>query len=101
MTGDMEAWDKLGCVRKMHGEPDGPLSDCGLAVVYACAMPSLSCLPQGRQWWRDAHLLPQPAVTVAEALQAGAANPAALLAQGAVAAFLHPLWQQHVVQEWR
>lgn len=56
---------------------------------------------QGCLWWRDAHLLPQPAPTVAAAVQEGSANPAALLTQAAVSAFLHPLWQQRVVGEWR
>lgn len=56
---------------------------------------------EGRLWWRDAHLLPQPATTVAAAMQEGAANPAALLAHAAVNAFLHPLWQQRMVGEWR
>lgn len=58
-------------------------------------------LMQGRLWWRDAHLLPQPAATVAAALEAGAANPAALVALAAVHAFLHPLWQRSVVADWR
>lgn len=56
---------------------------------------------QGRLWWRDAHLLPQPSATVVAALQAGAASPAALLALAAVNAFLHPLWQRRVVADWR
>ncbi len=61
----------------------------------------LLCLLKGRLWWRDAHLLPQPAATVAAALQEGAANPCAVLAHAAVNAFLHPLWQQRMVAEWR
>ncbi|KAL4425787.1 hypothetical protein ABPG75_009803 [Micractinium tetrahymenae] len=56
---------------------------------------------EGRLWWRDAHLLPQPAATMAPALQEGAANPSALLAYAAVNASLHPLWQQRMVAEWR
>lgn len=56
---------------------------------------------QGRLWWRDAHLLPQPAVTVAAALRSGTASPAALLALAAVNAFLRPLWQQQLVADWR
>lgn len=56
---------------------------------------------RGRLWWRDAHLLPQPAATVAAALQDGGASPDALLALAAVNAFIHPLWLAQVVQEWR
>lgn len=56
---------------------------------------------RGRLWWRDAHLLPQTADTVEAALQAGAGSPAALVALAAVNAFLHPLWQRKIVQDWR
>jgi len=56
---------------------------------------------QGRLWWRDAHLLPQPADTVTAALQTGSADPAVVLALAAVNAFLHPLWQRQAVQQWR
>ena len=58
-------------------------------------------LLQGRLWWRDAHLLPQTTDTIEAAVEAGGASPAALLALAAVHAFLHPLWQRRVVQEWR
>ncbi|KAL4445814.1 hypothetical protein ABPG77_009013 [Micractinium sp. CCAP 211/92] len=67
-----------------------------LAVYRQCCT-----VLEGRLWWRDAHLLPQPAATVAAALQEGAANPCAVLAHAAVNAFLHPLWQQRMVAEWR
>ena len=56
---------------------------------------------QGRLWWRDAHLLSQPAGIVSSSTNSEAAHPAALVALAAVEAFLHPLWQQHVVDEWR
>jgi len=62
---------------------------------------SVCVLVQARLWWRDAHLLPQPAATVLVALQEGVASPAALLALATVNAFLHPLWQQRVVADWR
>lgn len=58
-------------------------------------------LLEGRLWWRDAHLLPQPSTTVAAALEAGAASPAALLALAAINAFMHPLWQRCMVADWR
>lgn len=76
-------------------------------VVQAAPAPALiataaiASLLQGRLWWRDAHLLPQPADTVAEALQTASADPAVVLALAAVNAFLHPLWQRQAVEQWR
>jgi hypothetical protein len=63
--------------------------------------PCFPSLLQGRLWWKNAHLLPQHADTIEEAMVAGGASPAALLALAAVHAFLHPLWQCRIVQEWR
>lgn len=79
----------------------------GWVVVQPAPAPAfiapaaIASLLQGRLWWRDAHLLPQPADTVAEALQTASADPAIVLALAAVNAFLHPLWQRQAVEQWR
>lgn len=90
------AWHEGTCARRPGGARCPFLnSQLQTALLHGTA------LLQGRLWWRDAHLLPQPADTVAEALESGAASPAALLVLAAVNAFLHPLWQRQVVQQWR
>lgn len=68
-------------------------------LLQSCV--ALSPCVQGRLWWRDAHLLPQPSETVAAALQTSSADPAIVLALAAVNAFLHPLWQRQAVLQWR
>ncbi|KAI7844372.1 hypothetical protein COHA_002170 [Chlorella ohadii] len=92
---EQERWAELQELTAAAVEAQGQLRLALQAYERCCAV------VEGRLWWRDAHLLPQPAETVAAALQTGSADPAVVLALAAVNAFLHPLWQRQAVQQWR